>query len=83
MKYVTLGKCEPRVSRIASGTWQLGGDWGARSSDFRGANNEYNLKRVNERSEIAAKELGVTVARLSTRVDVGQPVDARRERWIS
>jgi aryl-alcohol dehydrogenase-like predicted oxidoreductase len=29
MKYVTLGKSELRVSRIAFGTWQLGGDWGS------------------------------------------------------
>lgn len=29
MKYTTLGKSELRVSRIAFGTWQLGGDWGA------------------------------------------------------
>jgi len=28
MKYVTLGKSEMRVSRLAFGTWQLGGDWG-------------------------------------------------------
>jgi aryl-alcohol dehydrogenase-like predicted oxidoreductase len=28
MKYVTLGKSDLRVSRIAFGTWQLGGDWG-------------------------------------------------------
>jgi aryl-alcohol dehydrogenase-like predicted oxidoreductase len=29
MKYVTLGKSHLRVSRIAFGTWQLGGDWGS------------------------------------------------------
>jgi hypothetical protein len=29
MKYVTLGKSDLRVSRIAFGTWQLGGDWGS------------------------------------------------------
>jgi aryl-alcohol dehydrogenase-like predicted oxidoreductase len=29
MKYVTLGKSDLRVSRVAFGTWQLGGDWGA------------------------------------------------------
>ena len=29
MKQVRLGRTELRVSRIAFGTWQLGGDWGA------------------------------------------------------
>ncbi len=29
MKYITLGKTDLVVSRIAFGTWQLGGDWGA------------------------------------------------------
>lgn len=29
MDKVTLGRSELRVSRIAFGTWQLGGDWGA------------------------------------------------------
>jgi aryl-alcohol dehydrogenase-like predicted oxidoreductase len=29
MKYVTLGKSDLQVSRLAFGTWQLGGDWGA------------------------------------------------------
>jgi aryl-alcohol dehydrogenase-like predicted oxidoreductase len=29
MKYITLGKSNQFVSRIAFGTWQLGGDWGA------------------------------------------------------
>jgi aryl-alcohol dehydrogenase-like predicted oxidoreductase len=29
MRYTTLGKSGLRVSRIAFGTWQLGGDWGA------------------------------------------------------
>jgi aryl-alcohol dehydrogenase-like predicted oxidoreductase len=28
MKYTTLGRTGLRVSRIAFGTWQLGGDWG-------------------------------------------------------
>jgi aryl-alcohol dehydrogenase-like predicted oxidoreductase len=28
MKTVRLGRSGPRVSRIAFGTWQLGGDWG-------------------------------------------------------
>ena len=29
MKTTTLGKSGLHVSRIAFGTWQLGGDWGA------------------------------------------------------
>ncbi len=33
MKYVTLGKSDLTVSRIAFGTWQLGGDWGATDTD--------------------------------------------------
>jgi hypothetical protein len=33
MKYITLGKSDLRVSRIAFGTWQLGGDWGATDTD--------------------------------------------------
>src|ERR1019366_10324989 len=28
MKHTVLGKSELKVSRIAFGTWQLGGDWG-------------------------------------------------------
>ena len=28
MKYTTLGRTGLQVSRIAFGTWQLGGDWG-------------------------------------------------------
>jgi aryl-alcohol dehydrogenase-like predicted oxidoreductase len=28
MKYTILGKSGLEVSRIAFGTWQLGGDWG-------------------------------------------------------
>jgi hypothetical protein len=28
MQYVTLGKSDLQVSRVAFGTWQLGGDWG-------------------------------------------------------
>src|SRR5260370_11943269 len=28
MQYTTLGRSGLRVSRIAFGTWQLGGDWG-------------------------------------------------------
>lgn len=35
MKYITLGKTDLTVSRIAFGTWQLGGDWG--STDVDGA----------------------------------------------
>lgn len=34
MKYVTLGKSELRVSRVAFGTWQLGGDWGSTDSEL-------------------------------------------------
>jgi hypothetical protein len=37
MKYITLGKTDLTVSRIAFGTWQLGGDWG--STDAEGAAN--------------------------------------------
>ncbi|HEY5304633.1 MAG TPA: aldo/keto reductase [Acidimicrobiales bacterium] len=33
MKYITLGKSDLTVSRIAFGTWQLGGDWGATDTD--------------------------------------------------
>jgi len=33
MKYITLGISELRVSRVAFGTWQLGGDWGATDAD--------------------------------------------------
>jgi len=33
MKATTLGKTGLRVSRIAFGTWQLGGDWGATDED--------------------------------------------------
>jgi aryl-alcohol dehydrogenase-like predicted oxidoreductase len=29
MKETSLDRTDPRVSRIAFGTWQLGGDWGA------------------------------------------------------
>jgi hypothetical protein len=29
MKYITLGKTDLTVSRVAFGTWQLGGDWGS------------------------------------------------------
>jgi aryl-alcohol dehydrogenase-like predicted oxidoreductase len=28
MQYTTLGRSDLRVSRVAFGTWQLGGDWG-------------------------------------------------------
>ena len=35
MKYITLGKTDLTVSRVAFGTWQLGGDWG--STDVDGA----------------------------------------------
>jgi aryl-alcohol dehydrogenase-like predicted oxidoreductase len=35
MKYTTLGKTDLTVSRVAFGTWQLGGDWG--STDVDGA----------------------------------------------
>jgi hypothetical protein len=37
MKYITLGKTGLTVSRVAFGTWQLGGDWG--STDVDGAAN--------------------------------------------
>jgi hypothetical protein len=33
MKYIKLGKSELLVSRVAFGTWQLGGDWGATDTD--------------------------------------------------
>jgi aryl-alcohol dehydrogenase-like predicted oxidoreductase len=33
MKYTTLGKSGLRVSRVAFGTWQLGGDWGVTDTD--------------------------------------------------
>lgn len=33
MQYVTLGMTGLRVSRIALGTWQLGGDWGRTDED--------------------------------------------------
>jgi aryl-alcohol dehydrogenase-like predicted oxidoreductase len=33
MKQIRLGRSELRVSRIAFGTWQLGGDWGATDED--------------------------------------------------
>lgn len=33
MKYITLGKSDLTVSRIAFGTWQLGGDWGATDTE--------------------------------------------------
>ena len=33
MKTTTLGKSELHVSRIAFGTWQLGGDWGSFDED--------------------------------------------------
>ncbi len=29
MKYITLGRTDLTVSRVAFGTWQLGGDWGS------------------------------------------------------
>ncbi len=29
MQEIRLGRSELKVSRIAFGTWQLGGDWGA------------------------------------------------------
>jgi aryl-alcohol dehydrogenase-like predicted oxidoreductase len=37
MKYITLGKTDLTVSRVAFGTWQLGGDWG--STDANSAAN--------------------------------------------
>ena len=37
MKYITLGKTGLSVSRIAFGTWQLGGDWGATDADAAAA----------------------------------------------
>ena len=33
MKTITLGKSGLTVSRIAFGTWQLGGDWGPTDSE--------------------------------------------------
>jgi aryl-alcohol dehydrogenase-like predicted oxidoreductase len=33
MRTTTLGKTGLRVSRVAFGTWQLGGDWGATDED--------------------------------------------------
>ena len=33
MKYITLGKSDLLVSRVAFGTWQLGGDWGATDTE--------------------------------------------------
>jgi aryl-alcohol dehydrogenase-like predicted oxidoreductase len=49
MDYVTLGRTGLRVSRLAFGTWQLGGDWGP----------------VNEREAIAAiwraRDLGINL----------------------
>jgi len=48
-------------------------DWRAQSRDFRGANYEYNLKRVNELSEFASKELGVTVAQLAIAWTLANP----------
>jgi aryl-alcohol dehydrogenase-like predicted oxidoreductase len=33
MKYVTLGRSDLLVSRVAFGTWQLGGDWGPTDTD--------------------------------------------------
>ncbi len=45
MKHTTLGKCGLDVSRIAFGTWQLGGDWGPTDTEaamdaIRGAADE-------------------------------------------
>jgi hypothetical protein len=48
-------------------------DWRAQSRDFRGTNYEYNLKRVNELSEFATKELGVTVAQLAIAWTLAHP----------
>lgn len=48
-------------------------DWRSRSSDFRGANYEYNLKRVNELSEFAETELGVSVAQLAIAWTLANP----------
>jgi aryl-alcohol dehydrogenase-like predicted oxidoreductase len=49
MEYVTLGRTSLRASRLAFGTWQLGGDWGP----------------VNEREAIAAiwraRDLGINL----------------------
>jgi aryl-alcohol dehydrogenase-like predicted oxidoreductase len=33
MEQITLGRSGLRVSRIAFGTWQLGGDWGRTDED--------------------------------------------------
>ena len=33
MRQTTLGRSGLQVSRIAFGTWQLGGDWGATEED--------------------------------------------------
>ncbi|HEY5267095.1 MAG TPA: aldo/keto reductase [Acidimicrobiales bacterium] len=33
MNYITLGKSELKVSRVAFGTWQLGGDWGVTDTE--------------------------------------------------
>ncbi|MGA2970666.1 MAG: aldo/keto reductase [Acidimicrobiales bacterium] len=48
-------------------------DWRAQSRDFRGANYEHNLKRINELSEFATKELGVTVAQLAIAWTLANP----------
>lgn len=45
MKYITLGKTDLTVSRIAFGTWQLGGDWG--STDADGAANAIRTAAEN------------------------------------
>lgn len=37
MNYITLGKTGIAVSRIAFGTWQLGGDWGATDAEAAAA----------------------------------------------
>ena len=37
MRYITLGKTDLTVSRIAFGTWQLGGDWGSTDVDSAAA----------------------------------------------
>ena len=33
MQTITLGRSELEVSRIAFGTWQLGGEWGSVDAD--------------------------------------------------